>query len=137
MSWDHFDMMSITPDPVIPAGSWQYSEVGIENYYTVYYPGDYKYDGRYEIPNNVDLPGTLSNNQMVYCHTTHDFVDDKENWIHMELDEFPDPVRLEGVSITDFYACDGTVPTHRNFDDIIHYYRPIFTAIARTLRHQH
>ncbi len=133
MNWDHIDLISLTPNPAVPnGGGWQYPEVLIDDYYTASYPGGYRYKGYIPIPNNVDLPGTVDNNQMVYSHIGHDFVNDRENWLHMELDEFPDVVRLAGTTILDFYGYDAqnlAVPTYNNFASVVHYYRPIFQAI--------
>ena len=135
MNWDHIDLISLTPDPVLQTGpGWGYSDVSISDFYTAYYPGGYRYRGYLEIANNIDLPGTLTNNQMVYCHLNHDFVNDRENWLHMEMDEFPDVVRLDDVDILTFYkytSLGPRVPTWENYTDIVTYYRPVFAAIAQ------
>jgi len=140
MNWDHIDMISLTPDPAVPnGGNWQYPEVRIEDYYSASYPGGYRYQGYIPISNNVDLPGTSTNNQMVYTHIGHDFVNDRENWLHMEMDEFPDVVRLDGVSVEAFYGYIGPgsgVPTYANYAEVVHYYRSIFTAVADYMSYQ-
>ncbi|MBM3328027.1 MAG: T9SS type A sorting domain-containing protein [Calditrichaeota bacterium] len=132
MSWDHNDLISLTPDPAVPQSeAWPFAAVGIGSYYTAYYPGNYKWRGQTTIPNNVDLPGTASNCQMVASHVGHHFTYDLENWLHMELDEFPDVAAATGMSIAEFYGYTGPgsgVPTWRNFQAVVHYYRPIFTA---------
>ena len=134
MSWDHTDIISLTPDPVVTTnGSWSYPEVRIEDYYTASYPGGYRYNGYIPINNNVDLPGTSDNNQMVYVHASHDFVNDRENWLHIEFDEYPDVVRLDGVSVEAFYGYTGPgsgVPTYANYAEMVHYYRPVFQAVT-------
>jgi len=150
MNWDHIDLISLTPNPPVPSGeNWPYSEVAMVDYYTAYYdtvyanivcyPNSYKYRGYIPIPNDVDLPGTIDNNQMVDCHDGHDFVNDHENWLHIEFDEFPDVVRLDPVDILDFYDYDEenlAVPTYENYAEVVHYYRPVFTAVKDYFEYQ-
>ena len=144
MSWDHFDLLSLTPNPPIAYNeqSWPYPEPTITDYYSVYYPG-LNYLGRYnwrgEIPisSHVDLPGTIDNEQMVYSHIGHNYENDRENWTHIEMDEWPDVVRLGGTLQLTFLKYDPqnpTVPTYHNYEYMANYYRLIFTAAAAYLQ---
>ena len=143
MSEDHFDMQSLIPNPPVSTHQqlWPYPEPSITDYYAVYYPGlnnvgRYNWRGEIPIPNNVDLPGTIDNCQMVYTHAGHNFINDDENWTHIEMDEWPDVVRLDGVSQLQFLKYNGPgtgVPTYDNYEFMIHYYHPIFVAAAQYL----
>ncbi len=138
MGWNHFDVISLTPNPPVTRNQnlWPFSEPQIDDYYTVYYPGHYHWRGEIPIPNNVDLPGTISNCQMVYTHIGHDFVNHPENWTHLEFDEYPDVVRLDSVSMLNFYRygeLGPRVPTYENFRFAVHYYHPVFVAAAQYL----
>jgi|GEM_PF-1489624 len=140
MGWNHFDLISLTPNPPVAfdAQEWPYPEPSIAGYYTVYYPGRYNWRGKIPIPNNVDLPGDDNNCQMVYSHLNFNFINADENWTHIEMDEWPDVIRLAGVSQLDFLRAfeDGLtgVPTYQNYKYMVNYYRPIFTAAAAYLQ---
>jgi hypothetical protein len=128
------DMISFTPNLVVPANTCGiHSGVTIEYYYQVHYSGGYYYQGgSYEIPANSSLPGYGANQQITYSHRNHDRNVDKENIIHIEMDEFPNLIRN---SIYQYYftALPG-VATFDNFVNPIEFFRPMYIALDSALQ---
>ncbi len=130
----HDDMISFTPYLVVPANTCgTHTNVTIEYYYQINYQGGYYYQGgTYEIPTDNTLPGYGANQQILYSHQNHSRTLDKENFIHIEMDEFPDVIR---DSITQYYFTDlPGVATFDNFVNPIEFFRPLYVALDSSLR---
>lgn len=70
--------------------------------------------------------GAPENQQGQYCHAEHDNMVDTENFVHIELDEYPDSL----WSPTDFLRWLPGEPPARlaNFRNVIDYYLPMIEA---------
>ena len=127
------DMISLTPYIAVPEQTCgTHPDVLIEHYYQLYYEGGYAYQGETpEIPINNELPGYSQNKQIIYSHTGHDADYDPENFLHIEMDEFPDLIE---DTITVFYLTDlPGVATFDNFTNAIEYYKPAYLALELAL----
>ncbi|MFC2150695.1 T9SS type A sorting domain-containing protein [Calditrichota bacterium] len=138
----YFDLISLTPEiPIIEnsIGGYDHNEVTVKEYYGAYYDNFpyYQYRGygaSYQIDNRIDLWGYSLSPQMLYSHTNHDGdvheeYDSLENWLHIEMDEFPDVIESTQTDVEDFYGAGAVVPTYQNFADVVEYYDPFYTAL--------
>ena len=124
------DMISLTPFIAVPANTCgNHPDVTISAYYRLYYEGGYAYQGNVPvIPTTNDLFGYGQNQQVLYSHQGHRRYLDSENFIHIEMDEFPDPI-LDTITV--FYRTN--LPGAVTFDNYVHaidYYRPAFQALG-------
>jgi hypothetical protein len=123
------DMISYTPYVAVPANTaGNHPDVTIESYYHVYYEGGYSYQGQSPvIPVANDLYGYSQNQQILYSHQNHHRLHDPENFVHIEMDEMPDPIQ---DTITVYYRTElpGGV-TFDNFTNAIQYFRPAYQAL--------
>jgi hypothetical protein len=129
----HFDLLSLTPQYPIASnsiGNADHAAVRVDSYYGLYYGGGYSWRGAIPISNYIEQPGETGNKQEVYTHIGHDNQNDPENWIHIEIDEFPNVIT---ENILSYYEADGTVPTYHNFVNTVAYFKPFFTALKDQL----
>ena len=127
------DMISLTPFIAVPANTCgNHPDVTISAYYRMYYEGGYAYQGNAPvIPTTNDLFGYGQNQQVLYSHQGHRRYLDPENFVHIEMDEFPDPI-LDTITV--FYQTN--LPGGVTFDNYTHafdYYRPAYQALGSAL----
>jgi hypothetical protein len=127
------DMISLTPYIMVPAGTCgNHPDVTIQDYYQIFYEGGYAWQGESpQIPTTSDLYGFGQNQQAVYSNAgTREYVDG-EDFMHVEMDEMPDPIQ---DTITVYYRTDlpGQV-TFENFANAIAYFIPAFEALNEAL----
>jgi len=129
------DMISFTPFVCVPANSCgNHPDVTIGQYYQLFYEGGYAYHGTAPvIPTTNDLYGFGQNQQALYSNAGTREYQDPENFLHVEMDEMPDPIQ---DTITVYYRTDlpGQV-TFDNYDNAIAYFHPAFQALQRALPH--
>ena len=143
---NYFDILSLTPEFPIGADFYgNHDPVQVDSFlaanYQYYDIANYFQNGDgVRIPDHVDLPGYALNVQTIYSHDRdwYDPADGFENWLHIEMDEFPNVIMYQNIggtlhaSILDFYGVDinnPAVPTHHNFATAVDYYHPLYVSI--------
>jgi hypothetical protein len=108
--------------------------VRIDAYLGLYCFPPYAYYGTeppITLVSSEDLSGWGGNKQAEVCHADHDTHVDPENFVHMELDEFPDSLDHR-MGWRDFLP--GPMPaTMATFEQTLAYYGPLIEAIDTTL----
>jgi len=135
---NRFDMVSLTPEVPVAAnssGHENHAAVRVDDFYAVWYDtsyqGVYRYQNRLPIDGNVTMFASSWNEQMLYSFGQHDTLEDDENWLHVELDEFPGVINED---ILDYYSAGGRV-TYRNYAPAVDFYHPTYVAIRNYYHH--
>ncbi|MBM3324737.1 MAG: hypothetical protein FJY66_03630, partial [Calditrichaeota bacterium] len=83
------------------------------------------------LTNSMELCGWSGNKQALVSHANHDIYVDPENFVHMELDEFPDLLDNEWNW---YQYLPGSMPaTMETFANVLGYYGPWVASIDTTL----
>ncbi|MBL0061689.1 MAG: hypothetical protein IPP40_09475 [bacterium] len=105
----------------------------VDEYISLWSSPPYSWFGADTIPlrNITDFLGAPENQQGNYCHADHDAFLHTENFVHIELDEYPDRLWQP----TDFLRwLPGNPPAHlSNFRLVREYYAPLVTALDSAL----
>ncbi|MDZ4181551.1 MAG: hypothetical protein U1B83_01645, partial [Candidatus Cloacimonadaceae bacterium] len=135
------DILHNTPWVVIPAGTLgNDSDVTVYDYYSVYYnsyePVTYNQEGtELTLRRNVDLPGALSNVQMLY--TIQDNIYDVYSpFFHIEMDELPKVYSHSSATWRWFYGHEAETQTwdiSNRFTRFIAFYMPWVNALNAVL----
>ncbi len=141
LSYDHNDMINATPYIV-----HEQDEIGIhdavtiEEFYCVYYTSrgfDYIADGdTITVSSNIDLPGYLNNRQLQYSTSGTNRYDQREPFLHIEMDELPSCYPHTNNYWRWFNAYDPVTQKY-NMGKVhkyaLEFYQPLLTAIGSTL----
>jgi hypothetical protein len=121
-----YPVTSVDGDPAIV--------VAINNYIGMFSSPQYTYwglDTSVTIRSVGDLYGAPDNVEAVYCHIGHDVLHDTENFIHVELDEYPD---LLWTPLNWTRWLPGTPPSKwSNFVNALEFYQPFILAVDSAL----
>lgn len=105
----------------------------VDEYISLWCNPSYSWFGADTIPlrNITDFIGAPENQQGNYCHANHDAFWHTENFVHIELDEYPDRLWTP----TDFLRwLPGTPPARMsNFRLVREYYAPLVAALDSAL----
>jgi hypothetical protein len=109
-------------------------QVRVDSYYGLYCNPAYAYynaNPPISLMNSIELCGYNGNNQATTCHANHDLYVDPENFVHFEMDEFPDAADEE----MDWHQfLPGSMPaTMETFVNVLAYYGPLIAAIDSTI----
>lgn len=125
-----FPLTSLNGDPSINRRIDQYVGMWCSPTYSYYMERD-----SIIIPVIADLTGSPTNQEAIYSHQSHDPYIDPENFIHMEMDEYPDAL----VQPADWHAwLPGAMPpTMETFQNVIAYYMPYINALDSAFMYSH
>lgn len=110
--------------------------IRIDTYLGLYSTPAYAYydsDPPISLMSTQELCGYSGNRQALVCHDEHDTHVDPENFIHFEMDEFPD-VLDEDMTWAEWLP--GLMPaTMETFTNVLAYYGPLIASIDSTVTH--
>ncbi|MDD5087447.1 MAG: hypothetical protein PHI18_01440 [bacterium] len=90
-------------------------------------------DDTLDIASIYDLLGAAGNQQAEYSHDDHDVYADPENFIHIEIDEYPDAL----WNPTDWprWLAGPLPPTTETYALAVEYYQPLISALDSVIRY--
>ncbi len=141
LSYDHNDFINATPYIVHEEDAIGiHDPVTIEEFYAVYYTTrgmEYVADGdTINITSDIDLPGYTSNRQMQYSISGQNRYDQREPFLHIEMDELPSCYPHTANYWRWFCAYDPVTQKYemsKVHDRVMQFYQPLLTAIGSTL----
>ena len=144
---DHRDVVNLLPYyPVDGLSADSSLRQRVDHYISLFSSPHYAYytdSGSIPITSSNDLSGEPQNKQALYSHQAHpghpahDIYVDPENFIHVELDEYPDGLWTPQTPQWDLWLLSGAPATLETYALALEYYRPFIAALDSAIWYSH
>ena len=144
---DHRDLVNLLPYyPVDGLSTDSSLRQRVDRYISLFSSPRYAYytdSGSIPITSSSDLAGWGGNKQALYSHQAHpghpahDIYVDPENFIHVELDEYPDGLWTPQTPVWDHWLLSGAPATLETYALALEYYGPFNAALDSAIWYSH